>query len=85
MPRRRVLLISLCPLGPLLLGGFFGWDYPALSTIEHQIREHIRVRFGGSYVGRTSGRGAHPIRFTDRVTREMTSAQGKSVAWKRRH
>ena len=50
-----------------------------------ELRERVRIRLGGSYLGRTSGEVAHPIRFVDRDTWEMTTPRGKAFTWRRRH
>jgi hypothetical protein len=65
--------------GKITLEGF-----GASGDALREIREHIRVKLGGSYVGRTSGKLSHSIRFTDSDTWEMTTLQGKSIAWNRR-
>ena len=48
-----------------------------------EVRERVRIRLGGSYVSRMSGDMAHPIRFVNRDTWEMTTPQGDPFTWKR--
>jgi len=62
----------------LMLQGFGG-----PGDILREIRELVRVRFGGSYLGR-GGDVGHSIRFPDDDTLEMTLANGKAITWKRR-
>jgi hypothetical protein len=66
--------------GTITLEGF-----EASGEALREIREHIRVKFGGSYVGRTSGKVSHPIRFINSDTWEVTAPQGKPITWNRRH
>jgi hypothetical protein len=58
--------------------------FGAAGDVLREIREHVRVKFGGSYVGRTSGGVTHFIRFLDRDNWDMASPDGRSIAWKRR-
>src|SRR5262249_35033675 len=51
--------------------------FGSMGDSLREAREHIRIRLGGSYVGRSSGGLAHSIRFIDRDTWELTTAQGK--------
>ncbi len=64
--------------GKLMLAGFGG-----LGDALREFRENVRIRLGGSYLGR-GGDMAHVIRFPDDDTLEMTLANGKAIAWKRR-
>jgi hypothetical protein len=64
--------------GELSLHGFGGW-----GDALREMRERVRIRLGGSYIGRGGG-VSHSIRFPDETTFEMTPANGKSITWKRR-
>jgi hypothetical protein len=64
--------------GKLALQGFGGW-----GDALREIRENVRIRLGGSYLGRGGDIG-HSIRFPDDDALEMTLANGKTIAWKRR-
>lgn len=65
--------------GKLNLDGF-----EATGDALRELRERIRVKLGGSYVGRTSGRMTHTIRFITRDSWELTPAAGPTSIWNRR-
>jgi hypothetical protein len=64
--------------GTLRIEGF-----GAVGDALRELRERIRIRLGYSYVGRSSGGLAHSVRFLDDDAWELTTAQGRSITWKR--